>query len=367
MKIAFYIPILNVGGAEKVIINLLKQLHLNHSNQYFLITDEKNSIWINEVRDYVTILDVNSNVNLIRRLIGIKNAVKVNKIDILVSHLTHSNIHCVFVKIMFPIKLVLVEHSITSTYVNGIPRFRVLFGLLIKFLFKKADKIVSVSKATQDDLVNNFNLPLDICQVVYNPIDFKLIKNRSLDVLPPFFLDNLRERRYIVSIGRLEIYKNHIFLIESLCDYLVRENVVLVLVGGGVLESKIKSKIKELNLLDYIFLTGYDNNPYPYLFNATLLIHPARFEGFGLVLIEALYLSKPVISMNFEAAYEVLELGRLGSIVSDKESMISALSKNLEEKSKELRYLDEFSKHVECKYNLNRIAKDYLKIFQSFH
>ncbi|AWG21427.1 hypothetical protein FFWV33_07725 [Flavobacterium faecale] len=363
MKIAFYIPILNVGGAEKVILNLLKQLTCNSNDSYFLITDKKNSVWIGELDTKVTVLNVDSKNHFFSRLYNMRKVIKENKIDLLVSHLTHSNIHCVLIKLLYPIKLILVEHNITSIYINDIGRFGFVFKFFVRNLFRRSNLIISVSKTTQKDLISNFNIPSTICKVIYNPIDFEVIKIKCQDKLPDSFLEKIKQRKFIVTIARLEIQKNHIFLIESVKDLLISEDIVLVFVGGGSLRRQIDSKIKELDLQDHVILTGYENNPYPYLLNASLLVHPARFEGFGLVLVEALYLSIPVVSMDFEVAYEVLENGQLGSIVHDKESLLIGLDYHLKHGADNIK--NNYTEHVYDQYNLEVITNQYYAFFKS--
>jgi len=365
MKIAFYIPVLNVGGAEKVIINLLKQLSLNEGDEYFLITDAVHSSWIKEIDSKVTILNVNSEKNIFLRFYNVAKAISVNRIELVVSHLTHSNIHCLLIKFFGLFKLIVVEHNITSTYINDIPKLKLVLKLLIRALFRKADQIICVSQASKDDLVGFFSIPENKCKVIYNPFDFKQIKELSISAITDELLNKINNRKFIVTVSRLEIQKNHIFLIDSLSDYLKSKDIVLVLVGGGSQKNSIETKIAELDLKNNVFLTGNISNPYRYIVNANVLVHPARFEGFGLVLIEAIYLETQVISMNFETAFEVLENGRLGSIVQDKLSLIEAIDIKLNSSNENLKM--KFKNEVYEKYNLEIISNHYHNFFKSLY
>lgn len=363
MRIAFYIPVLNVGGAEKVIINLLKQLSLNNENNYFLITDATHSSWIGQIDRKITILNIDSGKNIFTRLYNIKKTIQKNKIELVVSHLTHANIHFLLLKILSSFKLIIVEHNITSIYIDDIPKIKFFLKIFIKFFFKKADKIICVSQATKDDLVTHFHLPENICKVIYNPFDFNRIKKLSLYGMPEELIERINGRKFIVTVSRLEIQKNHLFLIDSLKDYLISKNVALILIGGGSQQSIIEFKIQEFDLQNHIFLTGNINNPYSYILKANLLVHPARFEGFGLVLIEALFLGTPVVSMDFDAAFEILENGRLGSIVKDKSSLIKAIDLNLNSSNENFK--TDFSKQIYDSYNLEIISNQYHNCFLS--
>jgi glycosyltransferase involved in cell wall biosynthesis len=362
MKIAFYIPILNVGGAEKVIINLLKQLSLTTENKYFLITDSVNSAWIKEVDEKVEILHVSSRENIASRLKGIITQVRKNNVELVVSHLTHSNVHCLLLKLFFSFKLIVVEHNITSKYISDMKSLGRLLKVLVKYLFRKADEIICVSQATKDDLVSSFQLLEGKCKVIYNPFDFELIRKLSNESIPESILHKISNRRFIVTVARLEIQKNHLFLIDILGDYLKENNLVLVLVGGGSQRAEIQKSIINNELQGYVFITDYESNPYPYIKKSAALIHPARFEGFGLVLIESLFLCRPTISMNFQAAFEILEDGKLGYIVEDKKTLLTALDGVLKDHTSEA--FSNYSSYIFDKYNLNTISSSYSNSFQ---
>jgi glycosyltransferase involved in cell wall biosynthesis len=362
MNIAFYIPVLNVGGAEKVIINLLKQLSLDHKNKYYLITDLNHSIWIDNVDHKVTILDIPEKTTFFNRLLAIKMSIQINKIDLVVSHLTHANIHCLLLKIFFSFKLIIVEHNIVSTYIKDFPKLTLKFNLLIRMLFNRANKIIAVSNVCKNDMVNNFNVLDSLCEVVYNPFDFTQISSLSSEPIVDDLLTKIRNRNFIVAVSRLEIQKNTLFLVDTLHDFLKEQDLVLVLIGGGSLKKVIEDRILDLGLLDHVFLTGNINNPYPLISQASLLVHPSKFEGFGLVLIESIYLETPVIAMNFEVAFEILENGRLGTIFADKTSFLQAMGTNFlthEKNSKE------YSNYVKDRYNLEVISNQYMEIILS--
>jgi len=367
MIVAFYIPVLNVGGAERVIINLLKQLSEDEINSYCLITDSRNSKWINQINHKIKIINVDSNRNIIYRLYCMLNAIRINKIDIVVSHLTHSNIHCLILKLIRDFKLIIVEHSITSHYIKSlkINKFN-FFHFLIKNLYFTADFIVCVSIACKNDLIRHFKIEKSKIKVIYNPIDFDSIKILTEDILPLNVTEFLAGRKFLVSIGRLEALKNHYFLINSLKDYLVDNDLVLIIIGDGIEKDYLQELIYQTSLVNNVLLAGYDINPYKYISKCKLIVHPSKFEGFGLVLIEALFLKKQVISFNFDVAYEILENGVLGSIVHDKKSLLLALdfelNKFLNQESKDI-----ISDRVFNQYNLSVISNQYNTLFKVFN
>lgn len=361
MRIAFYIPLLNIGGAEKVIINLLKEL--SKSNVCYLITDSYNSTWISEIDNNIKIINLNSKHNFLNRLFSLYKIIKENEFNIVVSHLTHSNIHCLLVKLIRRYNLIIVEHSITSQYIERLGKVNFFTKkFLIKSLFNLSNLIVSVSETTKRDLVSKFSVKQDKCIVIYNPLDFDEIDKLAKEVIEEDLDNKVSNRKILISVGRLEKLKNHFFLIDAVKDLLRNQNLCLIIVGDGDQKKMLQDKINEESLNDYIYLAGFDNNPYKYITRSTVLIHPSKFEGFGLVLIEAIYLSRSVISMDFEASFEVLEEGKFGEIVNDKQTLLNALIQTLAlPSSKE--QMDDMSNQVQSKYNVQLIASQYLLAF----
>ena len=361
-KIAFYIPLLNVGGAEKVLINSINAFSKSNCKEIYLFTDTSNSDWLLHLDSQINLINISSTRNILNRLIHISQIIEQYQIEVFISHLTHSNIHALIIKLVYKFKLIIVEHSITSKYLDDLGFKGVILKLLFKNLLNKADKIITVSKATRHDLKVNFKANAELCSVIYNPIDFNRIKLDSNEAMDKSILGKINNRKYIVTVSRLEVLKNHVSLIEDLKQFLISNNYVLLVVGGGSQFNNIFRTIVKNKLENHVFITGYLNNPYPYILNSSLLVHPSKYEGFGLVLIEAIFLNIPVISMNFEAAYEALEEGKIGNIATDTESLLTLINDVMIGTDLSPSKLLGYSNFVKNKYNLINMINDYKSI-----
>lgn len=69
--------------------------------------------------------------------------------------------------------------------------------------------------------------------------------------------------------------------------------------------------------MDYVTLWGMQENPYKYINSADVFICSSHYEGYGLVVAEALILGKPVISTNVSGPAEILENGKYGYLVEN--------------------------------------------------
>ena len=81
----------------------------------------------------------------------------------------------------------------------------------------------------------------------------------------------------------------------------------------------MQGKRRFMELENYIFLKGFEPNPYPYLLASNAFISSSRSEGLALVLCEALILNKQIIATNCSGVNEALDYGKYGHIIENSE------------------------------------------------
>jgi N-acetylgalactosamine-N,N'-diacetylbacillosaminyl-diphospho-undecaprenol 4-alpha-N-acetylgalactosaminyltransferase len=174
---------------------------------------------------------------------------------------------------------------------------------MIKLLYKKSDMIIGNSEGNSIDLITNFEVPSDIMEVINNPIDLEKIYN--IEPINSFF-DNTTFN--MITLGRLDIGKNHIMLIKAihkLQDPLLR----LYIFGVGDMHEKLEKVIEKHNLGNQVFLMGFDPNPYQYLKASDLFVFGSNHEGFPNVLLEAMACGLPILTTNCQSGpSEIMEL-----------------------------------------------------------
>lgn len=185
------------------------------------------------------------------------------------------------------------ENIIASNLVNRTGIKRYARESRIRRLYNNKD-IICVSDGVKDSLKVIQGLHYRSVKTIYNAIDMEVINNLS-EACNPY-----RKIQYIVHVGRFSVrQKRHDILLaayKKLCpDY------KLVLVGDGPDRSCIVNKIHQMKLENRVVLEGFSNNPYPIIRGATLLILSSDYEGFGVVLAEALCLDTAVVSTDCES------------------------------------------------------------------
>lgn len=136
-----------------------------------------------------------------------------------------------------------------------------------------------------------------------------------------YFAQNITsvpKNRHIVCVARLNEQKGHMVLLKAI-DNLVSEglDLKLTLVGDGVLRSKIESLITELNLQNYVKITGWVTNEEVrnYITNSQIMVLSSFAEGLPVVIMEALALGRPVIGTYIAGIPELLENNICGWLV----------------------------------------------------
>lgn len=194
----------------------------------------------------------------------------------------------------YPGPIVVSEHvHLTEWYSSATARGRIM-QYLVRRLYSLADKVLAVSDGVAEAL-RDIGVSSEKISVIYNAIDVQFFQNEANKA----GIHASSSGPTIASIGRLSYQKDHETLL--LAFKLVKEkieNARLVIVGDGPERASLEKIRTQLNLSHSVDFAGWQKNPYAYIRGATCFVLSSRFEGFGLVLIEAMASGLPVISTD---------------------------------------------------------------------
>lgn len=314
-KIALFIPNLHGGGAERVVVNLLKGM--SKANVLLdLVLANAEGPYLNQVPKQVRIVNLAAG-RVLNAMLPLSNYLQQNQPDALLSHLGHANVVAVMAKKLARSKtrLVLVEHSTLSVTEFKLIRSRFV-PAFEKLLYPKAEAIVAVSEGSARDLENQLGLKKGKVNTIYNPVvDDELTNKAKIPLDHPWF-----EKGSIpvfLSVGRLKPPKDFLTLIKAFA--LVRKQVQarLLILGEGESRAELEAMIKTLGIVEDVSMPGFVENPYAYMSKANALILSSCREGLPTVLIEAMACGCSVIATDCPSgAKEILEAGKYGSLVS---------------------------------------------------
>lgn len=209
--------------------------------------------------------------------------------------------------------LILPKRSVTMIHDAAFRHFRKAYGFLqyhylnwsTMFAVKRATKILTPSEGTAEDLVKLFGCEREKLMVI--PHGFGgLAKPQYSEVLARF---GLKEKKYFLFVGRLELKKNLRRLVRAFKVFQQRnEDFYLVLAGKrGLGFEDIWQEVKGLGLEKYVIMPGYitESEKSFLLENCQAFVFPSLYEGFGLPLLEAFSCGKPVLCSTNAALQEV--------------------------------------------------------------
>lgn len=214
--------------------------------------------------------------------------------------------------------------------------------------YNKIDKIICVSNDSKKSVENLYPELKAKIEVIYNPIPKEEILKNGLKESNIYSSKKVN----LITVGRLNKQKGYDILLKT-HNELLKEGLDynLYILGEGEERKELEQYIKDNNIEKNTFLLGFKRNPYPYIKEADIFISSSRYEGYPLVICEAICLEKPIIATKCTGPNEILEDGKYG-LLAEVENVES-----LKENMKKLILSEELRK----KYS--KLSKERSKIF----
>ena len=278
---------------------------------------------------------------------------------VLVSNLTKFNLMSVWASVLsgFGLGLVLVEHSLISPIITG---RSCILPWLVRTHHSFADEVVAVSADVEKELCENHGMGTETCTLIRNPLDVEQISAKSRrEVVHKWFLDDIP---VVMGVGRLVQHKQFSVLLEAFKLLTHHSDVRLVLAGKGPLKADLHDLATALEIEDRVDFLGFVPNPYKYMRRASLLAVSSRYEGFGLILTEALACGTPVVSTDcLGGPSDILNDGEYGDLVDvdDPRGLAEAMARTLSDPPDSAR-LVERARH----YDVDKVADRYAEVIE---
>ena len=317
-KIAFLLPSLKFGGAERVALNLAMALKANGIQIDVLLMSYEGE-FLAEAESHFNM--VNMQCNKTYKLPGrLWTYLVRHRPDALISSFWKLNLCACFARLYYPrIKLILWEHSPPSKSKNS-PTW--LYAITASVAYHASTKVVAVSTGVFKD-INQITLGLRRKMlVIFNPI---VAPSSPLLIRPVH-----QGQKQVIWVGRLDDPKNPGLMLEAFALVSATCNARLVFLGDGPMRSELEHRCKELGLWERVSFMGFLSAPYDLMVHSDLLVLSSDREGLPSVIIEAMYCGLRVVSTDCgEGIHDILLDGRYGTIVQPKDK--AALARAIED------------------------------------
>lgn len=296
MNICFFMEDLNIGGVETVSLKLI---------EYFTLSNDFNV----SVVCLSNTGDLKDKFHKVTKVYEYSSSLELSYFDVVI--FTKGGLSRFYRKFKLDIYKIAIQHvpidlPNSSFFLNFVRKIGA------KFLYNRMDRVITVSKGIEENLISKLNLDKKLICTIYNPVISEEINCQAQEFIPEY-------NDYYICVGRLHYQKGYDKLINIIREVKkLHPKIKVLIVGGGELQDVINKSIESNDLVENIILLGSLKNPYPYIKKSKAILLTSRWEGLPTVLVEASHLDIPIIS--FDCRYgpsELTDNGRFGVLVEN--------------------------------------------------
>ena len=239
--------------------------------------------------------------------------------DVVHTHLVHADLYGGLAAKLRGTRLVSTKH-------NDDPFRTGAFRIVERGLARPADRVVAISDSLRRFTVEQVGVPASKVETIHYGLDEP---PHAWGTNPP---DAVPEgARIVLSTSRLTRQKGVDVAVQALS--FLPDDVVLVVLGEGPERSSLSTLARELGVESRIFLPGRVPDVTAWLRRADVYAQPARWEGFGLAVLEAMVCGLPVVATNVSSLPELVADGTTGVLVEpdDAQALAAGIERALAE------------------------------------
>lgn len=217
---------------------------------------------------------------------------------------------------------------------------------------RQYDKFVVL---TQEDKTYWGNLPN--IEVIYNAATFTPTETARL------------ENKRVLSVGRLTFQKGYDMLLEAWAKVHARHpDWKLTIVGSGEEHDALRQQIGRLGLTDTVELKAPTSQIQEEYLSSSIYVFSSRFEGFGMVLVEAMSCGLPAVSFACKCGpRDIIQHEKTGLLIppEDMEALANGICRLIEDKDLRLRMGESAAQDVHEKFSMERIMRQWENLFEN--
>jgi len=360
MKIAFVITGLGVGGAEKVVTSLADALvQKGHEVIIVYLTGSALVLPVNpDIR--IIDLEVNSIKGMIFAYFKLRQILLDFKPDVVHSHMVHANILTRLLRLTVPMpRLISTAHNVNEG------------GSLRMLFYRLTDRLTNISTNVSQEAVDSFIEQKAVKPgrmiAVHNGIDtnlFSCCKDERMALRNEMGLDeNIRVLLAVGSFTEQKDYPNLLNAFASISSSGI--DAYLLIVGDGPLRSDIEALAATLGIIDKVRFLGLRHDVPALMSGCDVFVLSSAWEGFGLVVAEAMACERVVVATDCGGVREVV--GDAGFLVPprDSDKLSRALTEALELPEEDRMRLGLLARErVESFYSMDAALEKWSRLYQ---
>lgn len=314
---------LDIGGAEKLVVNFVEDTNQNMFNTMVCCLDNVGKLGEELIAKGFEVIALGRKPGIDWRLIfRLGKLLREKKIDVIHAHQYTPYFYASLAKpFSRKAKLIFTEHGRLYPEQKNIKRL-----IFDPFLSKLAFGIVAISKATGDAMVEYDNFPRKRIKIIYNGVKFK---TNNVNMVNKRQELNLSSEDFILATAaRLDPIKNHVMLIRVMKEIVrIVPCCKLIIAGCGSEYDKLFAVINEYGLSECVYLLGYRSDVMEILSVSDVFLLSSVTEGTSITLLEAMNAGLPAVVTNVGGNSEILEDKVTGFLVdsNDDRAMVEKI------------------------------------------
>ena len=376
-KILFVLPSLVVGGMEKMAVTLANKLDSLGNSVTLMLLDNKTDLQY-ELSDKVRLIHKPYKAHLGQKLPYLRSKYYDDgmwetraKAEQLYNYYVGKEKFDVEIAFFrgLPVKIISGSTDRAAVHLAWVHNdFRRAKGFQNNFrsagevfaAYSSFDRVICVSNEAQAGFIETVGDTGNLT-TIYNLLPAERIRALAEETPPEKYP---RAKLHAAVVARLhDSSKGQLRLINAVTKlHNEGADISLSIVGGGEDYEKFQKAVKDRNAESYITLHGPQNNPYPYIKNADLLVCSSYYEGFNLTVAEALILGVPVLSTDCTGPREILDGGKYGILVKNSDEGLYNGLKQIVEHSELLSEYREKAKARQSFFDENKITNQIISL-----
>jgi glycosyltransferase involved in cell wall biosynthesis len=356
MKILHIIPTLSKGGAERLVLDITRNiLESKKSEVKLVIFRDEIEYQVDDIREFIQIIPSSVTLSFKRkpilRIDDLQKFIEHFKPDVIHSHLFEAEIvsrFCNYSKARWfthvhdnmpqlknlSFKLLANKQAVTNYFEKKI---------LFKNYFRNGGThFIAISSHTEAYIKSvQSKYPVTL---LHNAIDVKRFQNTNefkqpitnsddSQTTPNFqplthnasLLNPQPSTLNLINIGSFVSKKNQNFLLDIIFELKARNfNVNCIFLGDGPTKKEVEMRAMDLNIINQCNFLGNVEQVEEYLWKSDVYVHTAIYEPLGLVLIEAMAAGLPIVTLDGHGNRDLMENGKNGFILKEQDPKMFA-------------------------------------------
>lgn len=357
IRILHVITSLEIGGAEKLMVDLIPRLKSPEIEVDLLVFNPTRTIFTEQLEEQgIKVMRLSNSANVYNLLNIFRLIPIIRQYDIIHTHNTACQLFVPIAKVLSFAKcrLITTEHS-----THNRRRGKILLKMVDIWMYRRYKRVICVSDKVEQSLKTHLKGKANCAKLITinNGVNVdKFMQAHPFSELP--FIS--RNDRIIIMVARFAYPKDQNTVIKSLQD--LPQNVKLLFVGDGDTIDESKDLVDKMSLKSRVFFLGISSNIAELMKLAEIIVLASHYEGLSLSSVEAMASGRPFVASDVPGLREVVSGAGILFPDGNSQKLAEILNKLLSDKVYYISVVNSCVNKAK-EFDISETVKQYLKSY----